>query len=271
MRTSTWLPTASTFLFGFLVSGTWGEHLISAQETQNPFTTAADQREGERLFRSQCGTCHGRDARGNEEGRGPNLTTGRFDHATDDAGLFTVIREGLAGTAMIGINRGAADKSIWQIVAFLNSFTVDPTDVELRGRPAAGQRVFSGKGNCTSCHMVSGQGGRLGPDLSRVGERRDPDELLIDLVDPDAQVDPRWWTIKVTQEDGSVIEGLRMSEDTFTFRLIDADAKLWSFSKPGVHAYERIENSTMPSVEPSLSISEIDDLVAYLFSLRKES
>jgi hypothetical protein len=46
---------------------------------------------------------------------------------------------------------------------------------------------------------------------------------------------------------------------------------LWHFSKKEIRSLERIETSTMPSVTGSLTASEMDDLVAYLFSLRKES
>ena len=119
--------------------------------------------------------------------------------------------------------------------------------------------------------MVNGEGGRLGPDLSRVGERRDPDELRTDLVDPNDDVVPRWWTIRVTQQDGSVVEGLRVNEDTFSLRIIDQDENLWSFSKGQIRSFERIEDSTMPGYEQTLTANEVDDLVAYLFSLRKES
>ena len=242
-----------------------------AQETENPFTTLVDVRMGERLFQRHCATCHGLDAEGGQEGGGPDLTTGQFQHAASDAGLFTVIREGVDGTAMIGINPGASDQTVWQLVSYLNSFGVDPADIDLPGSPSAGEQVFNGKGNCTSCHMVSGRGGRLGPDLSRVGERRDPDELETDLTDPSKDVEPRWWTMKVTREDGSIVEGLRLNEDTFTFRIIDEDEQLWSFSKGQVRSYERIETSTMESVDQNLTADEVDDLVAYLFSLRKES
>ena len=264
------LQLTSTFLFGVLGVGVWVAN-PGAQETENPFATFVDVRMGERLYRTHCATCHGRDARGGEEGGGPDLTTGQFQRAASDEGLFSVIREGVDGTAMVGINPRASDQTVWQIVSYLNSFGVDPADFDLPGRPAAGEQVFTGKGNCSSCHMVSGRGGRLGPDLSRVGERRDPDELATDLTDPSQDVEPRWWTIKVTREDGSVLEGLRMNEDTFTFRIIDEDENLWSFSKGQVRSFERIETSTMPSVEESLTASEVDDLVAYLFSLRKES
>ena len=37
-----------------------------------------------------------------------------------------------------------------------------------------------------------------------------------------------------------------------------------------IQSYERVEQSTMPSYERTMSDSEIDDLVAYLFTLRKE-
>ena len=59
--------------------------------------------------------------------------------------------------------------------------------------------------------------------------------------------------------------------DGQTIRIIDKDENLWSFSKSEVRSYERIETSTMPSYEQMLTASEVDDLVAYLFSLRRES
>ena len=61
-----------------------------------------------------------------------------------------------------------------------------------------------------------------------------------------------------------------MGEDSFSLRIMDNDADLWSFRKNQIQSYERIEQSTMPSYDQSLSESELDDLVAYLFSLRRE-
>ncbi|MCY4122592.1 MAG: hypothetical protein OXG72_16915, partial [Acidobacteria bacterium] len=116
----------------------------------------------------------------------------------------------------------------------------------------------------------SGEGGRTGPDLSTVGSRLDPDELATSLSDPDAEVAPRWWTMRINRADGSTIEGLRMNEDTFTVRIMDNDENLWSFIKSEVRSVEQVKTSTMPASE-DLSASDVDDLVAYLFSLRRES
>ena len=270
MDFSTLCQMTRTALYGALMVGFWTA-TAEAQETENPFTTQVDVRMGERHFQRQCGRCHGRDGTGNDETGAPDLTTGRFQHASAPAGLFTVIRQGLPGTAMIGISPGATDQTVWQVISYLDSLNADPGDVELSGTASAGHQLYGGKGNCSSCHMVNGEGGRLGPDLSRVGERRDPDELRTDLVDPNDDVAPRWWTIRVTQQNGSVVEGLRMNEDTFSLRIIDQHENLWSFSKGRIHSYERIEDSTMPGYGKTLTTSEVDDLVAYLFSLRKES
>ena len=242
-----------------------------AQEAGNPFTDGPDRRMGETSFRVHCTLCHGYDAQGGGETNGPDLTTGRFRRTSTLAGLFDVIRNGVPGTAMLGINPDVSDRVVWQIITYLDSLTPNAADADPRGDADAGRALFTGRGNCAACHMVDGDGGRLGPDLSRVGERRDPDELRADLLDPSAEVEPRWWTMTVTRADGSVVEGLRMSEDTFTLRVIDADEQLWSFSKGALRSFERTEASSMPGAGGTLTDAEVDDLVAYLFSLRKES
>ena len=52
---------------------------------------------------------------------------------------------------------------------------------------------------------------------------------------------------------------------------MDANDDLWTFSKREIRSHERTMESTMPSYEQTLTAEEIDDLIAYLFSLRKES
>jgi cytochrome c oxidase cbb3-type subunit III len=252
------------FLLGFLLSA----RAIAAQK--NPYETVVDIQIGARVFLSECGRCHGQDAKGNDETEAPDLTRGRFKNASTDAGLFQVIRDGIPGTAMVGIG-WAPEPTVWQLVAYVKSLRIDPADYELPGIAERGRAIFHGKGNCASCHMVRGAGGRLGPDLSTIANRRKPEELRVDLTAPDERVEPRWWTLRVTRADGTVVEGLRMNEDTFTLRIMDARERLLHFSKKDLRGIERIETSTMPSSEETLTETEVDDLVAYLFSLRKES
>ncbi len=243
--------------------------LSSAQDAENPYTSRIDVRTGRRLFQAQCSTCHGLNAAGGNESTGPDLTTGRFRHADSDAGLFRVIRDGVRSTSMLGLGADADDQSVWQLVTYLRSLDVTAGGTPT-GSAAAGRQLFAGKGACTSCHMVHGQGKRLGPDLSQVGDRRALGDLQTDLVQPDTEVSPRWWTMKASGPGGQIVEGLRMDEDTFTFRIMDSDEQLRAFSKYGDWTYERLQRSTMPSYAETLTEDERNDLAAYLFSLRSE-
>ena len=280
MRWTSWFDSTKALLLTAAicavgVTGLWAQEPEVTDRgdaaNENPYITRFDVRMGERLFLGQCSRCHGLDARGNDETGAPDLTTGRFANASSPAGVFAVIRNGVDGTAMIPITPSTPDENIWQLVTYVDSLNTSPADVSLPGTATTGRQVYAGKGDCASCHMINADGNRLGPDLSRVGERRTPAELMADLVSPEDEVEPRWWTVTVTQADGTVVEGFRMDEDTFTIRLMDQDERLWSFSKNDIRSYERMESSTMPNYEETLTAGEIDDLVAYLFSLRKES
>jgi len=253
----------------FLVSLAWVTG-VSAQDEGNLYNTAVDVRLGERYFLRQCSRCHGQDARGSDETGAPDLT-GTLSRASSDAGVYRIIREGISGTAMLPVPQDTPDPTVWQLVAFINSLRTDPANIDLPGSVTAGRTVYLGKGECASCHMVRGAGGRLGPDLTLIGEELTPDELYTALTDPSADVDPRWWSVSVVLQDGAEVEGLRMNEDTFGLRIMDSQSNLWSFQKNNLRSYQRDESSTMPNYAETLSASEIDDLVAYLFSLRREN
>ena len=243
---------------------------LRAEDAGNLYDTLVDIRLGERYFERQCGRCHGFDATGNDEAGGPDLT-GRLARASTDVAIFNVIRDGIPGTAMLPVPEDVPDSQVWQLVAFIDSLRYDPGSVELAGDAEAGSELFWNGSDCADCHMVSGRGARFGPDLSRIGENRSPDDLLADMINPQEDVAPRWWRLRITGPDGVTREGYRMSEDSFSLRIMDDDENLWAFHKDDLQSYERIEESTMPSYDQSLSESELDDLVAYLFSLRPQS
>ena len=246
-----------------VLAGGWATGL-SAQEQANPYTAGLDVRTGQQLFTRHCSLCHSVGATGGDNG--PDLTTGVFRHASTDAGLFNVISEGVPDTPMRGINRNRTDQTVWQLVAYLRSLSGGER-VAVAGDPSAGERLYRGRGNCSSCHRIDAEGGRHGPDLSTIGDRRSPEELLSDLVDPDERVQPRWWTMRVTHLDGTRVEGLRMNEGTYSVRILDGDDNLWSFMKRDLRESERIETSSMPSYAGTLTDGELEDLVAYVYGL----
>ena len=131
-----------------------------------------------------------------------------------------------------------------------------------------GRELFFGSATCSTCHMVNGEGSRQGPDLSWVGWRRAPDYLIAALLDPNADVDPRWWTAQATTVGGDEIGGILVDEDQFTIRLLDANDGLHALAKRDLEKFERGKSSRMPSFLGVLSEEDLDDVVAYLAGLR---
>ena len=255
------LGATAALVAGLTGGGTTG---LTAQMDVNPYIAGMDVRSGERLFERQCSRCHGIGATGGDDG--PDLTTGELRHASTDAGLFNVVYNGIPNTEMPGLRRGRTDQAVWQLVAYLRSLT-GGIRVEVVGSPSSGAQLYRGKGNCAGCHMIHGEGGRHGPDLSTIGNRRSPEQLMSDLLEPDERVQARWWRMRVTHADGTRVQGLRMNEGTYSVRILGADDELWSFLKRDLRESERIEASSMPSYAGTFTDGEREDLVAYLYGL----
>ncbi len=235
--------------------------LLPAQQTaRNTHTTAKDIAFGARTFRSHCAACHG--YRG-EGGRGPNLAAGRFYHGSSDADLFQHISEGIPGTEMPGIFY-SADR-VWQIVAFVRS--LNASSGKLPGDRQNGSKLFRASG-CAQCHQVRGEGGELGPDLSEIGASRSAEYLRQSLIDPTADVAPRFWTVSFIDGSGRAVKGFCLNEDSYTVQVLDMRGQLRSYDKDGLKEFKISKLSTMPSYGDSLTAKQVNDLVAFLSSLR---
>src|SRR5262245_43016544 len=126
-----------------------------------------DLARGEKLFQGHCALCHGTQGGG---GRGPVLAQPKLKRAPDDEALVKVIEEGIRGTEMPGAWQ-MSEREIRQVASYVRSMgrvSVKPVP----GDVASGGSIYQGKGGCAACHMIKGQGGLMGPDLSGVGLRR---------------------------------------------------------------------------------------------------
>lgn len=239
---------------------------VAAQQGQNRF--AGDPgaiAQGKYLFRARCSLCHGMDARG---GRGPDLTTGNFVHGSTDAALFATIQRGVPGTEMAGQRSDRPQDETWMIVAYLRSLGAGANE-PARGDAAAGEKIFWDQAKCSTCHMVSGKGGRLGPDLSRIGAARSRQFLEEKIRTPDKELPPERETVTVVTRDGQRITGVRRNEDTFSIQLMDAQERLHSFFKKDLREATTEPKPVMPAYgESQLSAPQLDDLIAYLMTLR---
>jgi cytochrome c oxidase cbb3-type subunit III len=233
----------------------------------------ADLEEGKALFQQNCSPCHGADAGG---GDGPNVRGAPA--RLGDATVQGIIRRGIPGTAMPA-SYTVTDKQAANIVAYLATLGTAVIAGKATGDPAKGEAVYNSSG-CSVCHMVGGQGGGIGPDLSRIGAERGPTNLKERLLDPgsnlpkasDGPFGAKWiqyLMYRAVEKDGRVVEGMRFGEDSFTIVLKDASGKFHGLRKPELRSLEKEPGkSFMPSFKDTLSDAQMDDLVAYLSTLK---
>lgn len=249
------------------------------QEPPEPLKdpTAEDLARGRTLFDSQCVVCHGIGGTG---GRGPSLARAKLRRASDDQTLVDLLFEGVSGTAM-GPMWQLNDRELVQVAAYVRSLGSVAPEV-FPGDVARGRQLFEGKGACAACHIVRGVGIGHGPDLTDIGARRGGAHLRESLVEPGASFperavffEPRSFTTYLVVEavtgDGRQIVGQRVNEDTFTIQLRETDGTLHSLQKADLTALEKPpDTSPMPSYRDTLEPAEIEDLVAWLATLRGE-
>jgi putative heme-binding domain-containing protein len=253
-------------LRAILCLGLAGAACFAQQAAGNPFASSApDIDVGRGTFRIYCSPCHGIRAQG---GRGPDLTLGVYNVGDSDAALFNVVSDGVEGTEMPGFGERMSEEAIWRILAYVRS-VARRTPPSVPGDAAAGRSVYD-KSGCAGCHRIGQQGGRLGPNLTRVGRSRSLEYLRQALVDPHAELTPGYGTIAVVTHEGKTFEGVERNYDNFSAQIMDANENLLSFLREEVRSMKREHRSLMPTYRQSLNNDDMRNLLAYLVSLRGE-
>jgi cytochrome c oxidase cbb3-type subunit 3 len=253
-----------------------------ADEIRNPFSgDPKAAKAGEFEFRINCAFCHGLGARGG--GRGPDLTRAHKRHGDSDADLFQNISQGIPGTVMPangtnGQGVGMTDDEIWQIIAYLRSIQVH-SPAKPVGNAAHGKELFYGDANCSSCHMVEGKGGRLGPDLTAVGSARTVESLIESVRNPSQRLAwgltestkefaQEYETVTVVTSEGQEIKGVTLNEDQFSLQMMDTTERIHLFEKDKLRSIQKSRKSLMPIYNVTiLTDQDLDDIVAYLLNV----
>jgi putative heme-binding domain-containing protein len=126
---------------------------------------------------------------------------------------------------------------------------------------AAGRVLFDK--TCASCHMLFGQGKRVGPDLTGA-QRSSLEYLLENILDPSAVVGKDYRMSKVLTTDGRVLNGLVISRDANRLVLRTATEEV-TVSEEDVEQVDESSLSAMPDgLLQTLSPTQVAELIAYL-------
>jgi putative heme-binding domain-containing protein len=256
--------------------GRGGDPAAMLAEMQRILATPAELEKGKKLFQAHCISCHGPNGEGS---RGPTLAQPNLPRSGKDVDLLRIVQNGIAGTEMPRVLLQQGDAPY--IAAFVRTLGQLPPE-KVAGDPVKGAELFKTKGACFSCHTLDGQGVTFGPDLSDVGRRRSVAFLRRSLTDPGADIPQRFdpyrtdislpnnfMYVRAKTKAGKEVAGIRINEDTYSIQLRDVTGEFHSYYKKELAELHKDAGvSPMPMYGALFTPSELDDVVAYLASLR---
>jgi putative membrane-bound dehydrogenase-like protein len=135
------------------------------------------------------------------------------------------------------------------------------------GDAARGKPLFVK--HCAACHILHGEGGKVGPDLT-TADRKNRTYLLTQIVDPSGYIRPEYVVYNVTTLDGRKLSGIVTEsggESVTLVNVVNDQPQKTTVSKADIDTMTPSAVSLMPEkLLDTLTDAEIADLLAYVAS-----
>lgn len=132
-----------------------------------------------------------------------------------------------------------------------------------------GQMMYAA-GRCSACHVMRGEGGNIGPDLTQLGTRFTAKDMLEAIIEPNKTVSDQYAATIFTMKDGSSILGRLTSENDKSYLISQnpfAPEAVREIAKQDVASTKYSYISIMyPGLINNMNEDELKDLVAYLMA-----
>ena len=130
------------------------------------------------------------------------------------------------------------------------------------GSGTNGKEVY--KKHCAKCHIHGEEGVRIGPDLTGMAVHP-KEELLMQIIDPNRNVEGNFRVYTVETSDGVLLNGLLASESKTAIELIDAEGKKQTLLRTDIDDLVASRKSLMPEgFEQQMNKEELRDLLEFL-------
>jgi len=137
------------------------------------------------------------------------------------------------------------------------------------GNGRQGYMVFNynAAAQCNRCHVISGSGTTVGPQLAGVASRLSREQLLEALIEPSARLAPGFGSVSLTLKDGQKVSGILMEETDKELVLKTSEAEPLHIATARI-SERKNSPSAMPPMGSILTKREIRDLVEFLSNLK---
>ena len=121
---------------------------------------------------------------------------------------------------------------------------------------------------CMVCHMINGQGGQIGPNLSGAGAMG-LEGVVRNIMDPNAAMEAAYRTFRLELKSGDLIDAFYVSEDAQAYVIRQPASADRRILKSEVQSARYIRRSLMPEgLLEGLNDEQVRDLLAYLMTLK---
>jgi cytochrome c oxidase cbb3-type subunit III len=216
---------------------------------------------GRQLYNASCTVCHGLE--GTAGDRAPALAASRRYVRSSDDDIFDAIKNGIPGTPMPPA--GLPDNSVWKITAYIRSLRARASDENIEGNLEHGAELFHDKARCSECHMIRGNGGLLGPDLSNIGAERTLRQLREALTVARPNIPFGFQPVRITTKTGEMVDGVIKNENNFSMQVMDRQFRLHLLNRDELRDVEYAAQSLMPNdYGKRLTADELQDVLLFL-------
>jgi putative membrane-bound dehydrogenase-like protein len=138
------------------------------------------------------------------------------------------------------------------------------------GNGSRGRALFySNRSTCSLCHRVTGQGGLLGPDLSKIGSIRKKQDLLEAIIFPSSTVVNGYENYIIQTIQGNTHLGIIQHESPDSIYISNASGIKELVMRERIKSVTRSPISLMPEgFENLLTNQDLSDLIAFLESCK---
>ncbi len=138
--------------------------------------------------------------------------------------------------------------------------------LKLTGEPSRGKKHF--EKTCAKCHRVEGVGHELAPNLAAM-KTRGADSILVNVLDPNREVNPQYVNYLALTEDGRTLTGLIAAETATSVTLRRGDNQSDTLLRTDIAALQSTGLSIMPEgLEKELDQQALADVIAFLMTAK---
>jgi putative membrane-bound dehydrogenase-like protein len=158
--------------------------------------------------------------------------------------------------ALLAAGGGLPDPDREKVIQALSAVVLNGGDA------AKGKEVFTKE--CAKCHTHSGEGGKVGPDLTGMAAHP-KSELIVHILDPSRSVEGNFLQYTVSTTDGRILNGLLEGETKTSVDLLDAEGKRQTLLRDDIDELVASKKSLMPEgFEKTVGPEGLADLLQFL-------